>query len=132
MPIPYTISGLVRQRMKKESFSRKERLKKDSAIKDVLDKGACYKSKSINLYVLKRPDVDSNKAAFICKKALHQKKSVLRNRVRRLLKESYRKTKHIFPAGHDIVIVGTRLAKDTLSTEIEREIIDVFKKYTEK
>ena len=114
--------------MKKESFSKKERLKKNDAIKAVLDKGVCRKSKSINVYVLKRPDVDSSKAAFICKKALHQKKSVLRNRVRRLLKEAYRKTKHVFPAGYDIVIVGTRITKDTLSTDIEREIIDVFKK----
>ena len=114
--------------MKQNPFSKKERLKKDSAIKAVLDKGVCHKSKSINLYVLKRPDVDSSKAAFICKKALHQKKSVLRNRVRRLLKEAYRKTKHVFPAGYDIVIVGTRITKDTLSTDIEREIIDVFKK----
>ncbi|MCX5692218.1 MAG: ribonuclease P protein component [Candidatus Omnitrophica bacterium] len=118
--------------MSANSFSIKERLKKNDAIKAVLDNGVCRKSKSINVYILKRQDADINKAAFICKKALHQKKSVLRNRVRRLLKEAYRKTKHIFPAGHDIVIIGTNITKDTLSTEIEREVIDVFKKYTKK
>jgi ribonuclease P protein component len=120
--------------MRPNSFSAKEHLKKNDAIKAVLDNGGFCKSKSINVYVLKRPDAGINRAAFICKKVLHQKKSVLRNRIRRLLKEAYRRTKHIFPVhtGHDIVILGTRVTKNTLSTEIEREIIDVFKKYTKK
>jgi ribonuclease P protein component len=118
--------------MNLNSFSRKERLKKNDAIKTVLDRGICYRSKSINIYVLKKTDADVNKAAFICKKALHQKKSVLRNRVRRILKEAYRKTRHIFPAGHDIVIIGTKITQAVLSTEIEGEIIDVFKKHIKK
>jgi len=114
------------------SFPRKERLKKNDAIKLVLDRGICYRSKTINIYVLKRTDAGVNKAAFICKKALHQKKSVLRNRVRRILKEAYRKTRHVFSAGYDIVIIGTKITPATLSTQIEREIIDVFKKYIKK
>lgn len=118
--------------MNDESFLRKERLKKASAIKGVLDNGVCHKSRSVNVYILKRPDAVINKAAFICKKALHQKKSVLRNRIRRVLREAYRKTKYVLPAGYDIVIIGTRLTQNTLSSEIEREIIDVFKKYIKK
>jgi len=118
--------------MNTNSFSKKESLKKNSAIKAVLDNGVCLRAKSVNVYILKKPDSDFNKAAFICKKALHQKKSVLRNRVRRILREAYRKTKHILPAGHDIIIVGTRIAKDALSVEIEREVLDVFKKYSKK
>lgn len=114
--------------MSLNSFPIKERLKKNNAIKAVLDKGVCFKSKTVNIYILKRPDAGVNRAAFICKKALHQKKSVLRNRVRRLLREAYRKTRRIFPAGHDIVIIGTKITKGVLSTDIEREILDVFKK----
>ncbi len=118
--------------MSLNSFSRKESLKKNRSIKTVLDNGICHKSKSINVYILRRPGVDINKAAFICKKTLHQKKSVLRNRVRRILKEAYRQTRCILPAGHDIVIVGTKITQDTLSKEIEREILDVFKKHIKK
>ena len=118
--------------MNANSFSRKESLKKSGAIKAVLDNGICLKSKSVNVYILRKSGTDFNKAAFICKKTLHQKKSVLRNRVRRVLREAYRKTKHIFPAGHDIIIVGTKVTQDTLSTEIEREILDVFKKHSKK
>jgi len=118
--------------MNANSFSRKESLKKSEAIKTVLDNGICLKSKSVNVYILRKSGAGFNKAAFICKKTLHQKKSVLRNRVRRVLREAYRKTKHIFPAGHDIIIVGTRVTQDTLSIEIEREILDVFKKHSKK
>nr|MBU1328309.1 ribonuclease P protein component [Candidatus Omnitrophota bacterium] len=114
--------------MSLNSFSRKESLKKNRSIKTVLDNGICHKSKSINVYILKSQGVDINKAAFICKKVLHQKKAVLRNRVRRILREAYRKTKFILPAGYDIVIVGTKITQDTLSREIERELLDVFKK----
>ena len=118
--------------MNANSFSKKESLKKSSAIKAVLDNGICLRAKSVNVYILKKPGSGFNKAAFICKKALHQKKSVLRNRVRRILREAYRKTKHILPTEHDIVIVGTRITKHTLSVEIEREVLDVFKKYSKK
>ncbi len=118
--------------MNKESFSRKESLKKNRSIKAVFDNGVCYRAKSINVYILKRPDSAINKAAFICKKTLHNKKSVLRNRIRRVLREAYRHTKHILPAGCDIVIIGTKVSKNTLSPEIEREIIDVFKKHIKK
>ena len=116
--------------MNKESFSRIESLKKNMAIKAVFDKGLYYKAGLVNVYILKRPDDDVNKAAFICKKTLHQKKSVLRNRVRRILREAYRKTKYILPSGHDLVIIGARMTQGTLSTAIEKELLSVFKKYT--
>jgi ribonuclease P protein component len=118
--------------MSLHSFSVKERLKKNEAIKAVLDKGICLRSKSVNVYILKKQDACVNKAAFICKKTLHQKKSILRNRVRRLLREAYRQTKQMLPDSHDIVIVGTRIVKGALSTDIERELTDVFKKYSKK
>ena len=118
--------------MSLNSFSIKEHLKKSNSLKAVLDKGICFRSKTINICLLKRIDSDVNKAAFICKKNLCQKKAVLRNRFRRVLKEAYRKSKYSLPPGHDIVIVGTRVTKDTKPLEIEQEITNVFKKYTKK
>jgi len=114
------------------SFLRKESLKKNGLIKAVLDNGVCQRSGSINIYILKRPEADINRAAFICKKAVHGKKAVFRNRVRRILREAYRRAKHILPAGFDIVIVGKNIARDTLSREIEKEITDELKKYIKK
>jgi ribonuclease P protein component len=116
--------------MNLNSFSKKESLKKNSEIKGVFDKGICYRATSINVYILKKPDNGINKAAFICKKTLHQKKSVLRNRIRRVIREAYRRVKHILPAGCDIIVVGTKISKNTLSQTIEKEIADVFKKFS--
>ncbi|PIP67883.1 MAG: ribonuclease P protein component [Candidatus Omnitrophica bacterium CG_4_9_14_0_2_um_filter_42_8] len=118
--------------MSLNSFLRAEHLKKSSDIKAVLDKGIYYKSGPVNIYILKRPGDGKNRAAFICKKALHQKKTVLRNRIRRILREAYRKTSHFLPLGNNIVIIGTKITKDTLSTEIERELAGVFKKHSKK
>jgi len=118
--------------MSLNSFSRAEHLKKNDDIKAVLDKGVCYKSGPVNVYILKMPGAGKNKAAFICKKALHQKKTVLRNRIRRILRESYRKTSHFLPLENNIVIIGTKITKDMLSTEVERELASVFKKHSKK
>lgn len=114
------------------SFSIKEHLKKSDSIKAVLDKGVCFRSQTINVCVLKRTDSGVNRAAFVCKKSLCQKKAVLRNRFRRILKEAYRKSKQFLPLGHDIVIVGARVTEDTKSLKIEKEIADAFKKCTKK
>jgi ribonuclease P protein component len=118
--------------MVKHSFLREERLKKNKDIKAVLDQGTCYKTKSVNIYILKRSDNGFNRAGFICRKNLHQKKAVLRNRLKRVLREAYRSTKHVCPCGHDIVVLGTNLNKDTKSNILEREITDVFYKHSKK
>jgi len=119
--------------MSEHSLSRKEHLKKSALIKNVFDKGVCYRAKSVNIYILKREaDTGVNRAGFICRKILYQKKTVLRNRFRRILREAYRKTKNILPTGYDIVILATNVKKDTKSTIIENEIENVFKKYIKK
>lgn len=119
--------------MSLNSLSKKERLKKNSLIKAVFDKGLCYKHKSVTLYILKRTsDTGINRCAFICRKALYDKKAVLRNRFRRVLREAYRKTKNLLPKGYDIVILATHIKKNTKSTLIESEISDVFKKCFKK
>lgn len=115
------------------TFSQKERLRKNSSIKSVFNKGVLYRAGLIDLYLLKRGGASgTNRCAFICRKGLHQKKSVLRNRIRRVLREAYRKTKHLFPAGYDIVIIAKGIKEYTKSNLIEKEISDVFKKRVKK
>jgi len=120
--------------MKINSFSRKERLKKNSSIRDVLDKGTSFRRKSITVFLLKRKDTESriNRAAFTSRRHLYNKKLVLRNRIRRLLKEAYRKTRFILPSSYDIVILATNVKKGAKATALEKEMRDVFKEYAKK
>lgn len=118
--------------MRENSFPRKERLKKSELIKAVLDKGVSYRAKSLVVYILKTQYSEGNRAAFICRKNLYQKKTVLRNRIRRVLREAYRKTKYILPPGHDIVLLGTNITQKTKSLILEQEIKSVFQKYIKK
>ncbi|MFA4991357.1 MAG: ribonuclease P protein component [Candidatus Omnitrophota bacterium] len=119
--------------MASNSFSQKERLRKNSSIRGVFNKGVLYRAGLIDLYLLKRDDDPVvNRCAFICRKGLHQKKSVLRNRIRRVLREAYRKKKHLFPTGYDIVIIAKGVKEYTKSGLVEKEIADVFKKHVKK
>jgi len=119
--------------MKKSSFKKEEHLKKNDSIKYVFDKGIPFKGRLINIYILKRDHgALINRAAFIIRKRIYSKKIVLRNRFRRVLRESYRKTKHLLSPGHDIVILANALKKDTKSDAVEKEMAYVFKKHIKK
>lgn len=119
--------------MKKSSFTRKEHLKKNSLIRAVFDKGIPFKAKFITVYILKsKTDTQTNRVAFIIQKRLYDKNSVLRNRFRRVFREAYRSTKHLLSGGHDLIILGATIKKDTKSPVIEKELKDVFKKYCKK
>ncbi|HPC46542.1 MAG TPA: ribonuclease P protein component [Deltaproteobacteria bacterium] len=49
--------------------------------------------------------------------------AVRRNRVRRLLREIYRRNKPSFPPGHDIVLIAKNDMTDTTYHDLEREIL---------
>ncbi|MFC1621439.1 ribonuclease P protein component [Candidatus Omnitrophota bacterium] len=119
--------------MKKSSFMRREHLKKNLAIKAVFDKGTRLRGKLVTVFLLRRNnDSDVNRVAFVVRKALYNKKPVLRNRYRRVLREAYRKTKEFMPGGHDMIVMATNLTRQTKSTSLEQELIHVFKKCVKK
>ena len=119
--------------MERATFSKREHLKKNSSIKDVFDKGTPFKARLIKVYIVKR-DTDErlNRVAFIIRRGLYNKRPVLRNRFRRVLREAYRQTKYLLPPGYDIVILANNIKEDTRSISIEEELRDVFKKCSKK
>ncbi len=115
------------------SFAKEERLKKNNQINRVFDKGIAFRVRSINIYLLKRENGSTiNRAAFIIKKNLYNKKIVLRNRFKRVLREAYRSVRHLLPGGYDIVILARNIKKHTSAVDLEKEIADVFKKRIKK
>tara|TARA_Y100000031_G_scaffold146157_1_gene179635 strand:+ start:332 stop:688 length:357 start_codon:yes stop_codon:yes gene_type:complete len=116
--------------MGEKSFSRSEHLKSKALIKEVFDKGSSLKGRLVKVFLLaSAKERKTNRVAFIVKKALCYKKSTLRNRYKRLLKEAYRDTKHLFPKGFDIILLATNTKKHTKSTETAKDMQNVIKKY---
>jgi len=76
------------------SLKKQEIFRGYQALKDVLDKGTKISGNYVSLYHL---DGFGRKVGFIVSK--RYRKSVQRNRIRRLLRELYRRNKNIFPEG---------------------------------
>jgi len=119
--------------MKNNSFLKKEHLKKNKDISEVFDKGFIIRANFFSIFLLRRRSgAGINRAAFVARKRLYSKKAVFRNRIKRLLREAYRKTRHFLPPGYDIVILAKNVTKHTKSVAIERELVYVFEKRAKK
>ena len=89
--------------MKKEGLSKKERLTKEKDFERVFKEG---KKKWIGrvalMFYLENRLPYSRLGVVVSKKI---RKAVKRNRAKRLIKEVFRRNKHLFPEGSDIIII---------------------------
>ena len=95
-------------------------LKKNYEFKNVLTRGKYYGGKQIEIFVLK------NKKPFVMLGIAVSKKvgnSVIRHRVKRLIKESYRLQEEMFNSGLDIVVIARVTAKDIGYHQIESSLL---------
>ncbi|UMZ75186.1 ribonuclease P protein component [Natranaerofaba carboxydovora] len=77
-------------------------LKNSKEFRDVLNNGKSYVTKNLVLYV-KKNEKNYNRLGIIISKKVG--KSVVRNRIRRLLKEVYRKDEIYLKSGFDLVFI---------------------------
>jgi len=78
----------------RETLRKWEILRGHGAVEQVLSRGKRYSGKYVSLFYL--PDVEK-KVAFLA--ARKYRRAVDRNRIKRLLREVYRKHKAVFPSG---------------------------------
>ncbi|MDD3906034.1 MAG: ribonuclease P protein component [Candidatus Omnitrophica bacterium] len=108
-----------------EKFRKKEHLLKSKDFFKVYKKGISYKAGGVILYVLANA-LGHNRLGFsIGSKAI--KRSTVRNRIRRLFREAYRKNKGALKAGFDMVIVARKMPEN-ITTYVSAE--DVLLKLT--
>ena len=102
-------------------------LKKNYEFKNVLKKGNFYKGKYIIIYINKNTE-EKNKIGIAISKKLA--KANKRNRIKRLVRESYQSQKDNIKKGYNIVFIWNKHADIINNTykDINEDIIKLFNK----
>ena len=101
-----------------------ESLKKNSEFQNVYENGKSYANKYLVMYVLKN-DLNRNRIGISVSKKVGN--SVIRHRVSRLIRESFRLNKDLFETGYDIVIIARVSAKGKSFNDICSALIHLGK-----
>ena len=99
-------------------------LKKNDDFKNVYKNGKSYANKYLVMYVLKNSGECNRLGISVSKKVGN---SVVRHRVTRLVRESYRLHENIFNSGLDIVVVARKNAALANYKEIESALLHLAK-----
>ena len=101
-----------------------ESLKKNQDFQTVYKKGKSYANKYLVMYIVEN-NLDTNRIGISVSKKVGN--SVVRHRVKRLIKESYRLNETVFKDGFDIVVVARTTAKDRTYRDIESALLHLGK-----
>lgn len=105
-----------------------DRLRKNPEFRLVYRRGKSYSNGTLILYVFKNYKNNNtiNRIGISVSKKVG--KSVIRSRVTRLIRESYRLNNDNLKQGYDFVFVARTASKDKSYKEIENAMKDLFKK----
>lgn len=101
-----------------------ESLKRNSDFQFVYKKGKSYANKYLIMYVIENNQETNRVGISVSKKVGN---SVIRHRVKRLIKESYRLQEKIFNSGLDIVVIARNSASDISYKEMESALLHLGK-----
>ena len=101
-----------------------ESLKRNSDFQFVYKKGKSYANKYLIMYVIENNQETNRVGISVSKKVGN---SVIRHRVKRLIKESYRLHEKIFNSGLDIVVIARNSASDISYKEMESALLHLGK-----
>lgn len=106
-----------------ERFSKEERLAKTKDFRRIYKKGVFLKRGGLILYYLPNA-LEKNRLGFSIR-AKNIRLAARRNRIRRLLREAYRRSKKVLKKGYDIVLV---VKSDLAKTIVYRDAEEIFLK----
>ncbi|ROR22131.1 ribonuclease P protein component [Mobilisporobacter senegalensis] len=101
-----------------------ESIKSNSDFRNVYNNGRSYANKYLVMYVQKN-GLDRNRLGVSVSKKVGN--SVVRHRITRLVRESYRLNENMFNSGLDIVVVARSGAKGRSYNEISNALIHLGK-----
>lgn len=106
------------------SMKRSETLKRNEDFKEIYSTGKSYANKYLIMYV-KKNNMDINRIGISVSKKVGN--SVVRHRITRLIRESYRLSEDNFASGLDIIVVARAGAKGKKYSEIESALLHLMK-----
>ena len=98
----------------------KDSLKKTREFQKVYKRGKSFANKYLVMYILTNERTENRLGISVSKKVGN---SVVRHRLTRLIRESYRLNKDLFIKGIDIVIVARTGAKDIDYSKVENALL---------
>ena len=102
-----------------------ESLKKNYQFRFVYNRGKSIANRLLVMYVV-RNGTDGNRFGISVSKKVGN--SVVRSRITRLLRESYRLSESKFLAGYDIVVIARASAKEATHREVESALMHLLNK----
>jgi len=103
----------------------KRKLSKTSEFKKVFSEGRRTEGKNLIIFILKN-DYDFNRLGIIVKKETG--KAVLRNKIKRRLKEAFRQINKKLPPGYDIIVLAKNNIRESNYFEICYNLENLFYK----
>ena len=105
---------------------RSESLKKNQDFKVVYQNGTSYANRLLVMYVLKNQHMKNRLGISVSKKVGN---SVVRHRITRLVRESYRLNESLFKKNLDFVVIARNSANGTSFHEIESAFLHLARKH---
>ncbi|WP_125154230.1 ribonuclease P protein component [Clostridium rectalis] len=104
----------------------KHKLRKNMEFRLVYRRGKSFSNSLLVLYVYKNSKIQDNRLGISVSKKVG--KSVVRNRVKRLIKESYRLNYNKLKQGYDLIFIARVNANDKDFKNIENAMLNLCKK----
>lgn len=105
-------------------IKKDERLKNNRDFRKVYNLGKSYGNKFLVLFLIKN-NLSYNRVGFSISKKLGN--SVVRNKVKRRIKEAYRLNKNDIKTGYDIILLARVNAKNVGYKEIESALLHLIR-----
>ena len=97
---------------------------KNRDFQTVYKRGRSYANKYLIMYVLENKEEENRLGISVSKKVGN---SVVRHRITRLIRESYRLNRNYFKSGYDIIIIARATVKEKKYKEIESALLHLGK-----
>ncbi len=108
--------------MKTQSYRRAERVTNKSRYQAIYEQGVWKSSRFFTMVTCGNPAEVKRLGITVTKKVGN---AVVRNRLKRLIREFFRRNKDLFPAGHDVIVMAKKNSPPLTYPEAQRELTEL-------